>query len=94
MTPHLVVFGHLHAAHGVEDARSDHVQALYDDILLREGGILACIKMAMWLGYDSLRRVYGGRSHDDDAVRVTKLVNAAVWGESQEVKREAIVIQI
>jgi hypothetical protein len=88
-----VIFGHIHAAHGVEDARFDNVQALYDNILLRKAGLVACVKMAGWLGYDLLRRVCGGRSYDHE-MRVTKLVNAAAGGETQEVKGEAIMIQI
>ena len=92
--PRLMLFGHIHAAHGVEDVRFDQVQALYDEILLRKAGLLACVWMAMWLSYYLLRRVSGGRSHYDNEMRVTKLVNAAVGGDTQEVKGEAIVIQI
>jgi predicted MPP superfamily phosphohydrolase len=81
--PKLVVFGHIHEGHGREDVAYDFVQAVYDGVTTGEKGLLAVVGMAFVLCFQRLWYVLSGRKRKG----VTTLINAAVVGGQDNVKR-------
>jgi predicted phosphohydrolase len=72
--PRLVVFGHIHAGHGIEQLDWGYVQKLYDRVVVGDAGLLSVILMAFVRLADNIWYILS-RSWKRD---VSTLVNAAV----------------
>lgn len=89
--PGLVVYGHIHVGHGIEDMVYDRVWTKYEQILGQRGGWGCLVGMAWAIIWGYLIP----RSWQQPE-RGTTFVNAAVvegW-ENHIVKNEAVVVQI
>jgi hypothetical protein len=89
--PRLVVFGHIHAGRGREDAVLHRVRQVHDDVANHWRGWGAAGEMALLVAWAWLQCVFGKRIWG----RVTTFVNAAVvGGRKNKIKYEARVVEI
>jgi 3',5'-cyclic AMP phosphodiesterase CpdA len=86
--PRLVVFGHIHGCRGREDVLLHSAKRIHDQILDNQHddlGLLACVVAWAWV-----QRAFGKKQWG----RKTTYVNAAVVGDKNELKHEAMVVEI
>jgi hypothetical protein len=88
--PRLHVFGHIHAACGVEYVVWDRAQRTYEDVCAGKSGWSGLGRLVVWVVAGKVGRLWSGRLEQG-----TVLVNAAaVSGLKDEQKRGAIVVDI
>ncbi|KAF8064112.1 metallophosphoesterase domain-containing protein 1 [Lyophyllum atratum] len=88
--PRLHIFGHIHAAHGVERVGWSQAQMAYERVCTSKGGW----KGALYVVWSATRAWLGARPRFC-AGRDTVLVNAAsIGGLKDEKRRDAIVVDI
>ncbi|RMZ89803.1 hypothetical protein DV736_g2978, partial [Chaetothyriales sp. CBS 134916] len=101
--PHLVVFGHIHVGYGREDVRYDKPRKLYEQIInfdshedgWNPSGWITLLQLAATLIWSLLYLSLLGRKWMPEGERVTRLVNAAVVGGSNnELKNQAVVVHL
>lgn len=93
--PRLVVFGHIHVAHGRQDTVLDTSRQLYDEIVNRWGDYWTLARLAIAVVSVKLRVLVLGVKRVRDAQRVTTFVNASVVGGPQnELMNEPIVVYV
>ncbi|KAB8349541.1 hypothetical protein FH972_023567 [Carpinus fangiana] len=86
--PMLHVFGHIHAAHGTENAIFDSFQVRYESLYHRSEGFVSLVQMVLLLLFQKL---FGSRP----SRTITTFVNAAsVGGLKDNLVREPIVVYI
>lgn len=91
MRPRLVVYGHIHVGHGVEERVYDRVEKAYEQISGQWAGWGSLVGMAWGIMWGRLVPTLWRQPE-----RRTTFVNAAVvegW-ENHVVKNQAIVLQI
>ena len=93
--PRLVVFGHIHAGHGVEHLQYDGILGVYDGVMAGDRGLLIVFLMACrWVG-ERLWSALSRRKEKRGTPRGTTLVNAAVVaGWNNKVQQPAVIISI
>ncbi|KAN0085819.1 Metallo-dependent phosphatase-like protein [Tylopilus felleus] len=90
--PRLHVFGHIHAARGVERLAWNAAQALYEDICAGRTGWVGLAGLVWWVAVEKLRKRFWVR--DGDGGR-TILVNAAAIGGLRDDERKgAVVVEV
>ncbi len=91
--PRLVVFGHIHAAHGREDVVLDGVRRAYEEITNDWAGYGALIWMAIGVLRAKLAGLFTTTQKGIDRERVTTFVNASIVRdmESQQYNQPIVV---
>jgi Icc-related predicted phosphoesterase len=93
--PRLVVFGHIHVAHGRQDVVLDTSRELHDEITNQWGGYWTLARLAAAVIFAKLRVLVMGMDKVRDAERMTTFVNASVVGGPQnELMNEPTVVYI
>ena len=87
--PRLHVFGHIHAARGVDYLAWNEAQALYEDICAGRAGWGGLVRLVWWVVVEKVRKRFGGR--DGDRGR-TMLVNAAAVGGLRDNERKGAIV--
>jgi len=91
--PRLVVFGHIHASYGRQDAVLDDVQRAYDELMVAWAGWTAITRMAMLSVVARCRRMLRGPEVGGE--KITTFVNAAVVsGPKNQLGNSPIVVEI
>jgi predicted phosphohydrolase len=78
--PRLHVFGHIHGGQGMDVARWDHSQQLYESLMQKKLGICALFKLLLATCQDLLATMFGLDNVDGSML----LVNAAICGGSRD----------
>ncbi|KAF2670002.1 Metallo-dependent phosphatase [Microthyrium microscopicum] len=93
--PRLVVFGHIHVAHGRQETVLDSARELHDDIVNRWGGYWTLAKLAAVILILKLQVLLLGLQKVQNRAQVTTFVNASIVGGSDnELKNEPTVVVI
>lgn len=93
--PKLVVFGHIHAGHGVEHVEYDGILRAYDGVMAGDKGLLAVFLMTcQWIG-ERLWSALFRRKEKRGTPHGTTLVNAAVVaGRKNHIEQPATIVSI
>jgi len=87
--PKLHVFGHIHAARGVECLVWNKAQASYEDICAGIAGWSGLVRLLKWVAVEKLREQFGRRGGDKGR---TILVNAAAVGGVRDDERKGAIV--
>lgn len=87
--PRLHVFGHIHAARGVECLVWNKAQTLYEDICAGIAGWGGLVRLVKWVAVEKLREQFWGRG---GAEGCTILVNAAAVGGMRDDERKGAIV--
>ena len=91
----LVVFGHIHDGHGIEDLPFDRVQECYEGLLLGSRGILSLISLLVLVVLDRTVALLRGPPKAASGKHSVRLVNAAIAkGPGNIYAREPTVAEI
>jgi len=90
--PRLHVFGHIHAARGVECLAWNGAQALYEDICAGIAGWGGLVRLVWRVAAEKVRERFRGR--DGDSGRTILVNAAAVGGFRDDERKGAIVVEI
>ncbi|KIJ57712.1 hypothetical protein HYDPIDRAFT_184270 [Hydnomerulius pinastri MD-312] len=93
--PRLHVFGHIHAARGVEYLRWDQVQRTYEEICARRAGLGGLVRLVWWAVAGKVWAwLWAGDKEDREGLQTILVNAAAVGGMKDDQKRGALVVEI
>ncbi|KAH7905117.1 metallophosphoesterase domain-containing protein 1 [Hygrophoropsis aurantiaca] len=92
--PQLHVFGHIHAARGVEHITWGRVQRVYEDVCAEKSGWGGLTKLVWWAVVGKVRLWLWGGDNLQERERTTLVNAAAVGGMKDDQRRGAIVVEI